>query len=902
MSKIISKSIFIYLLALYATVSFSQTSLIDIDFSKAGVVSSAKKKGSFYGPLPNGVIADFPGWNTSIASSEKLTENNRSFFRFNVDKFDFLVAFRLSSKKIKIPGYYTLKITCRTANNPLNVHIRQLKKPYKTFWEADTEVASGWKEYSFPVYLKNITTMITKKSLDSSNMVLYLSIKSGITDVASIKLLKSTQETYMTENLAKIQRPTKGTANFFRNSRFPLGKPTGWSIVRNNISGKIESDPANPGPNACPSLRLYTDKREPIRIYSEPFQSDDPYKKVQISFVYKAKHHWGVKISGTKISKSLTPAKTWKTVQMSYTPVPDSHGALLIFYGRGALNLDSLMAYSGDDVRDYASAGECEVALALPKSEINETTIQFFDEPAKINYYVTGKYKGGILKTKVVNIYGKEISLKDTKLSKAKGSFTYNVFPNSPLGTFRIEAWVEHGGKRISPLNEVIVNRIRRPVYWGKDAPNSPFGGHFFANPRILTIVKAAGFNWVRTNDSCMDATCWGWLEPKQGEWSFADSKITAYRKAKIKISGTIGTAPEWASFYNGKKHPYDYFNKLYQPKNIEAFKKYVRTVATRYKGIIDEYQFQNEPWSAVFWHKSYNPKTKKFDQGKTPVIDYVKLAKIAYAELKKVYPEARLYGFNTVYKKHGMKWTKEVFDAGGYKYCDMIDYHKYNYRGELCLFPEDSVEKAYNEAVGYIKENVNSPIKPVVMSEGNPAVSGAIPMTLKGTAGFSGLYKHTIPWKSKDNIIEFSDTSCRFIISHLALGIKRIFLYSDHCYHNIMRSPSFPVVIGADGNPYPSIAAFSNMAWLLEDRPFTKRLKVSKKVWAYIFAGKGKSVAVISGFRNGVYTIPKNDKIKVFDLLGNPVKNKAVYRGQILYVVSKLLPKDLGHILQPIK
>lgn len=867
--------------------------LIDIDFGSNLKTVKSAQKGYFKGVLPKGVYPDYPGWNTSEVIAGKKCEKARYFLRFNVKKLDKLVLFKLSNVKIKAPGYYKLEVISRSDRHPLNLHIRQYQKPYKSFWTSDTNIAKSWHKQNFYIRLKKHQDK-SKRTIDASNLVLYMSLKPGVTDISSVKLYPSDKTTYTDKVLSRIKRPEKGIKNLFRNSRFPLGQPTGWTIVRNNMTCVIGSDASEPGPSGSPSLNIKGDIREPAVVYSELFQTDDPDHKVQISFDYKAKHHWGVKIAGTKVKKTLNPTKQWKTVTLSYQPKATSIGSLLVFFGRGQINIDSLMAYSGNDARPYASAGDCEIALGLPKTETSATRIQFEDEPTRIEYHATGNLKLAILKAKVVNVYGEERLLPGIRMTASPtGVLDYGIFKEAPLGAFRIEVWAERAGKRISPCNEFVVTRIRRPRYWGKDAPNSPFGGHFLTNGRILQTIKAAGFNWVRLYDTCMEATCWGWIEPKPGKWKFADNKVKAYRKHNFKILGVIASAPTWASYFAGHKSRH-YFDLMYQPKNIDAFKNYVRTVAKHYKGSIDEYQFQNEPWGAYFWHKSYNPKTKKFDPGPTPAEDYAKLQKTAYTELKQALPEANLYGFNTLGGKTGSKWTKEVFDAGGYPFCDMIDYHRYNNFFNNCLFPEDFVEKAYNEAVGYIKSHIKGMIKPVVMSEGNPLNSGTLPLGYSSIRGFTGMYKHTLTWDSKEDNLKYADLTCRFVISHLALRVKRIFLYSDHCYHNLLRTPSFPVVLGSDGYPSPTLAAFSNMAWLLEDRKFIKRIPVGNLVWAYMFSGKQGSVAVISGRSNGSYEFIPNKSINVYDLFGNRVTDKAIYKGQIMYLVSELAPKQV--------
>jgi hypothetical protein len=883
--------------------------LVDVVFGKDCQARDIVKKGRFVGPLPTRVKADFPGWNTSRVTSEKHQENGREFLRFNVKNLDYAVLLRLAGEPITVPDYYKLEVTCRCPDGPLNLHIRQLPRPYKTFKEVDAPKDSRWQTHTFAIHLTPPNSFFHKKmQYDTSRMALYLSLKPGVTDIASVTLSRLDRQAYVAALNATIERPASEPGNYFRNSRFPLGPQSGWNAYRTNITGTVAADPTVPGPSGVASLRIQSE-HEPIIVYAEPIQVADPGKKLHVSFAYKSAGGWHAKMGTTSLK--LPPSDTWKTAAFSVNPDPLAKGFQLSLAGQGTLHLDSLMAYSGERERTYVSAGDCEIALAPTGGELAGTRLLFADQPAEVQFAATGEFAGAVLKGQVVNVYGEARSLPEYRLGRSRlkrllnaavpaqqlGTLDVGLFPQAPLGPFRIEVWAERDGRRISPVSEMVVIRIRRPVYWGKDAPNSPFGNHFLPRPRVLTTMKAAGINWTRFNDANMQSTCWGWLEKEKGKWTFQDETIYAFRKANLKILGQLGTAPTWASYYHGVKSSH-YFDYTYQPKDIEAFKNYIRTVASRYKGVIDEYQFQNEPWGATFWHKAYDPKTGTFDPGKTPAEDYAKLAKIACRELKDVCPEATFYGFNSHGGKKGIEWTKTLYDSEAYSYCDFIDYHYYNASGERTLFPGDCVETACQSAVGYIRQQTPPPLKPIVNSEANPMKSGAVPNHNMGKNAYTGLLKHTLTWTPKEDTINLADVTCRFIASHLTLPVKRLFLYSDHCYHHLLHAPSFTVLLGADGYPHPTLAAFSNLAWLLEDRQFAKRISVGDQVWAYLFEGRGKTIAVISGKLNGTYTIPQNSELEVLGLYGNKRTGEVRYNNQLLYVSSALSADELAKSL----
>lgn len=902
-------ALLIAMFAVSVSLAADSAPLIDIDFSRTRPMPHIKEQGEFNGPLPANVVPDFTGWNSSVVTARKITEGNRSFLRFHVRNLHQAVLFRIKGQPpIEEPGYYVLKVICRTPDSPLDIHIRTVPFPYRRFDKADIPVDPRWSERSFILKVENKAAATEAVAPDASDLALFVSLQLGITDIASIKLSRSDRASYVAEQLAKVERPAKGQVNLFSNSRFPLGMQAGWSF---NRGFELEADPEEPGPSGAPSLKIQSDV--PAHVYSSPFQPDDPETQCQVTFAYKSEGWWEAAVSGASLVSlasirakvSLPPSAQWKTVKVTFTPDLLDRGFELLLSGKGTLRIDSLMAWSGTEDRKYTSAGACEVALAPDHSQLRETRIFFADEPARLRYCASGNFAGATLKAKVVNIHGEERQLPEVrfdhaeasgqtgKLAMKTGVLDCAVFPDAPLGAFRVEAWAERDGKRISPCNELVFNRIRRPHYWGKDAPDSPFGGHFVGFPRIQSTMKAAGMNWVRLHDVFMSATCWALVEPAEGKWKFPDAVVRKYRDMNIKIASMIGTAPAWASYYSGTPST-EYFDMMYQPKNIEAFRNYVRTMVSHYRGVIDEFFFQNEPWGPTFWHKGYDPKTGAYDVGPDAAGDYAQLSKIAYEETKRANPDAIFYGFNSTADTAGVKWTKQVFDAGAYPYCDAIDYHYYNETKELGCIPDDAAEKGYRNAVGYIKAR-EPRMKPVINSEGNPR---GVERIAAGEDDNAGLYKQSIPWTPQGDPLKTADMTCRYVISHLALGVKRIFLYADFCHASLLRQSQqgFPVLLAADNYPHPTLSAFSNMAWLLEDRKFVRHFPVGNQVWAYLFSGRDGAVAVISGREKATAALP--DGLEVLDLFGNPVKGQAVYNGRLLYVVSPLPAEKLEAIL----
>jgi hypothetical protein len=529
-----------------------------------------------------------------------------------------------------------------------------------------------------------------------------------------------------------------------------------------------------------------------------------------------------------------------------------------------------------------------------------ETRIQFEDEPAALIYRVTGGFKDAILKSKAVNIYGLEKNLPDIRLSPQTGSgkIGYDVFPETPYGQFRIEAWVERDKKCISPINEMVVTRLKRPICWGKDAPESPFGCHFYSVDRMIKTMKACGVNWARLHDAGFDYIGWWWLEPEKGKWVFHDEDIQRYRNNHIKIFGQFGTAPKWASYLSkvdtGRTSP-AYHDHYFQPLNLDDFANYVKTVTKRYKGVIDEYFVWNEPFYHGWWGVDYNKKTGEYITSKNPQADFAALMKTAYTAAKSVDPTVKVAGFNTCCWELGRDWTKGVYDAGGMAWCDVIDYHFYTTTPQG--FVGSHTDGTYNDAVGYIRQKDGRLDKPVYMSEGSGRLGTMDGQGASEPAVNAGIYKYALPFDAGEDSILKADLMCKYVVNILANKVDKVFLYSAHCYWNLGAAVSsdFAVLVGGDGYPHPTLAAHSAMAWYLEGRKFVKVVQLADGLNAYIFSGRNRTVAVISG-RPGcaAYRIPDVKGLSISDLFGNPLPARAKYQGTVIYIEAVVPPETL--------
>ena len=155
----------------------------------------------------------------------------------------------------------------------------------------------------------------------------------------------------------------------------------------------------------------------------------------------------------------------------------------------------------------------------------------------------------------------------------------------------------------------------------------------------------------------------WPDLEPSKGQWHFEnlDRSLALAEAHHASVLLTLGLTPRWASAR--PQEPSGYAPGFAaEPKDIEDWRVFVRTVATRYKGRIHAYEIWNEPNVKKFW-------TGNIDQLAT-------LTREASIIIHGIDPHAVVVsppatGFP------GIKWMPEFLSKAG-QYVDVIGYHFY--------------------------------------------------------------------------------------------------------------------------------------------------------------------------------------------------------------------------------
>lgn len=190
--------------------------------------------------------------------------------------------------------------------------------------------------------------------------------------------------------------------------------------------------------------------------------------------------------------------------------------------------------------------------------------------------------------------------------------------------------------------------------------PETFFGMHihYFATS---TPWPSVAFGSLRLWDAYVT---WPRVEPKQGTWDFTglDKYVDAASRRKVDVVLPLGLSPSWVSSRPEEKSTYGLGNAA-QPASLDAWRDYVRRIATRYKGRIFAYEIWNEPNMKQFYSGS--------------VAEMLQLTSAAYKIVKEIDPQAIVCSPSAT-NQDGVEWLDQYLSQGGGKYADVVGFHFY--------------------------------------------------------------------------------------------------------------------------------------------------------------------------------------------------------------------------------
>ena len=844
-------------LGLAALAATAGERLFAIDCNGEMKAYDVKGRGTFKGVLPYPMIENAAGWSTCGLTSAAREENGVRFVRITTQPVGMGGQFSLGTMTITSPGYVLLRVRARTLGTAsLKFGLRHLGAPWTMY--AQTAVTSDSldeKRYVLP---------LTRTYSGPVGIFLYTT--AGDVDFAGLVLETATED----DLAATIARPPLSVTDFARHARFPLGLPAGWNFAPDHFDATATADVNAGTPDGVPALRVTASR--PWKLHGEAFQTAHLDKPHTLRFRYKSDAPALAEVVGDirwRVcgKQSLPATAEWREARVVFHPHKTSKAMGLRFSGdKGNFWLDQVRVFVGDGAAP--AFGGRQVALAVEGGELAESRIQFVDEAPRVRVAVVGLPADAWVRVTAGDLYGREKEIwagAAGELDGAKGKALDGcAFADAPVGQVLVTAWAERDGVRITADEELVVTRLSRPVAWGRDAPDSPFGVHVDPDRTSVRALKAGGVNWVRLHDAAEKVSNWFAQEPEKGKWIDHDAEVALFRDAKLKIFAQLGTAPAWATHYGdlGCKQM-GYFEKYLRPTNSVDWVNYVMTYVKRYEKDIDAYFVWNEPWGG-WWVTAKD--VGYFGGKEKAVADYAAFSRLTYDAVKRVNPKIRVSGFNTCTGAAGAKWNEEILANGGFEACDLIDWHFYTPNP---LGGRGSRDITAEMLAPIRAKHPNLGGKPHWMSEGQG--------TSEGTGGvadpWSGLLRVSVPWprEAKKTLAFAGERTCRYILEVLSRGAEKVFLYSAHAYTGLAQKPTFLVLLGADGFPHPSLVAHAQLAQAIEGRAFARREDVGRKGQKFVFSGRGGDVAVyVDLAEDEVHNLAK--RARLVDLWGNPV------------------------------
>ena len=574
----------------------------------------------------------------------------------------------------------------------------------------------------------------------------------------------------------------------------------------------------------------------------------------------------------------VRPADGWKRVEVAFTPQLGGRAWALKWQIEGDVRLDALQVGPGERAAPYAPQLPLEVALQVGAGDAALAQVHFADEKPTVRYAVSGEVpRGARLVASVFDAWGKERKLTPLELAGKNSEGNLDYAAPAKLGEFRVETRVEDAnGKALSAWNEAVVMRVRRPRFWGRNAPASPFGTHVKSTRQNTLLAKAAGFNWTRLHDADNVAK-WFSLEPAPGQWQWRDSEIERLKRANLEILPVLQGVPKWASV--GQMGDERYYNQNFLPENIADWRNYAAKLATHYKDEFRVFDVWNEPWNYRRLNVGRVQKNGILDYVRPDdeIGAYLKLQRGAHDQLEKTAPDAKV-----LIDVSKPEWARETFAREKKEglLADILAFHLYP--GGNLAQPGDAVQGEIGEIRRLEREAGLAP-RPLWMGEGSP-VNDSL---------FSGFYRRTLLYQSAENVTANADQVARYVVSLLAGGAQKMFLYSlgqqEHFGKERVRW-AFGTM--EDGAPHPSLAAFSNAAYLLEGARFVASRQFAPGVTAWVFEAPAqgqnpaRSIAVLaSSATAALVEVPQIAGASALDLFGNPLSANAKIERTLIYL-----------------
>jgi len=658
------------------------------------------------------------------------------------------------------------------------------------------------------------------------------------------------------------------SANLLRNSSFELGY-FGWTFWWNSDLGTrwqiVEAE--------CPHGRraLLVDRTQsrgpawhvfvilgewmPLEpgaefTFSAYLKADKPNTAVALKIQNATKQHLLEKgiVTPKGIYKRFEIGTEWRRVSVTGTLPPaykEAYRVNLNIISTGCKVWIDALQFAAGDLRDYAPAATVEMGYDTDRYG----ALYNLEETVRMRTYIYNDDKtprGVTLHANLTDAYGERLVGKETTVlvpARTVWSDTIEVQAHR-RGQYNLAlALSEENGKTLQQGTLsfcVIKSHLSKP-----SPPRSPFGVTCgMQNMELkITRLRQVGIKHLRPGIGLS----WNYVEPKKGNFNFGWSERFAeeYTRRGLMMLPVLGHTPPWAR--KKIEEVLHWRQGRVPPANLDDWSNYVRTVVSRFKGKVKEWEIWNEPNISVFF------------AGTTR--DYFDILKAAYKACKTADPECRVFGCSTAgLNDKVFQWLEELFKLGALDYMDGISIHPYRFR-EL---PEEKLADDIRKLIALMKKYGEE--RDIYYTEfGWPST--------EDKRGF-------VPWFSgvtnEPSELNQAQMLVRSWVISLAEGVDKLYWYQWHAERWVC-GPDLTALIRPDCfyTPKKAVVALNALIEKLENAEFIRPIPMQAEgQYGYEFRNPRGYVAVLwciegeSKFK--LTSIPKG--LAVFDIWGNPV------------------------------
>jgi len=364
----------------------------------------------------------------------------------------------------------------------------------------------------------------------------------------------------------------------------------------------------------------------------------------------------------------------WTPIKLTIPTTANAHGYLLRLVanstGPATLWVDAL-TLSAKPVEKFTPAAPVEVGVHWTAPG----KVFYVDDPPEFTLLATNAAAGPAavdLRCRVLDYFDRVVLDRTVRGWDVPAGATESRalrLAGSPTGIFRllVDGTARTAGADVRlPLQEYVFSVLRKPPAHMKGT----FGAYITLAPQPVKIMSRAGIRKTTTLSSSNELLqTWSWMEPKPGQFTWADRRVAMARAHDMRImanlafgQGGAALPPKWALVPAGTKGALTVtVNKRKLHFSRAAWERFIEAITRHYKGQIRDWLILDEPYHLM------------------SVEEYAELLKATYAPAKRGNPDCRVIAHGGYYAP----WLPGLVKLGAVPHFDGIsDYARNEAQG----------------------------------------------------------------------------------------------------------------------------------------------------------------------------------------------------------------------------